>query len=226
MRSLAGSVALAAMLIGSPLAAHDATEQPRGRNHGTTMPPICRVSRRPRHRNPMRGCPPARLPLRSAAMSMSHAPGCHGAGTAAFTPAADHARPQHRPRLAARHRDRRRQGQVALRPISSGRRGFATATGTFHPQWASRDALLAPDTSRARCRCGLLPSRHGSSHGTSAVGLLGMPAHTAVCAWRPATLRAAVEARAAEPVTAGPTIVRRRVEAGAGRRAPRMAGGG
>src|SRR6476469_9117325 len=23
-------------------------------------------------------------------------------------------------------------------PISSGRRGFATATGTFHPQWASK----------------------------------------------------------------------------------------
>ena len=59
--------------------------------------------------------------------------------------------------------------------ISSGRRGFATPTGTFHPQWAakmwySRQYEDAP-----------MPNavffHHGTAfHGTSAVGLLGQPA--------------------------------------------------
>ncbi len=60
-------------------------------------------------------------------------------------------------------------------PISSGRAGYATKTGTFHPQWASR-------LWRSR-QYGYAPMPHAvffhrgtAFHGTSAVGLLGRPA--------------------------------------------------
>jgi L,D-transpeptidase catalytic domain len=60
-------------------------------------------------------------------------------------------------------------------PISSGRRGFATATGTFHPQWASkmhfsRQYEFAPMPHAVFFHRGM------AFHGTSSVGLLGQPA--------------------------------------------------
>jgi lipoprotein-anchoring transpeptidase ErfK/SrfK len=59
--------------------------------------------------------------------------------------------------------------------ISSGRRGFATPTGTFHPQrasrmWYSRQYEYAPMPNA------VFFHRGTAFHGTSTVGLLGQPA--------------------------------------------------
>jgi len=59
--------------------------------------------------------------------------------------------------------------------ISSGRRGFATPTGTFQPQWAakmwySRQYEYAPMPNA------VFFHRGTAFHGTNAVGLLGQPA--------------------------------------------------
>jgi lipoprotein-anchoring transpeptidase ErfK/SrfK len=59
--------------------------------------------------------------------------------------------------------------------ISSGRGGFATPTGTFHPQWAakmwySRQYEYAPMPNA------VFFHRGTAFHGTTAVGLLGQPA--------------------------------------------------
>jgi lipoprotein-anchoring transpeptidase ErfK/SrfK len=59
--------------------------------------------------------------------------------------------------------------------ISSGRRGFATPTGTFHPQWASK-MLYSHQYEYAAMPNAVFFHRGTAFHGTSAVGLLGQPA--------------------------------------------------
>jgi lipoprotein-anchoring transpeptidase ErfK/SrfK len=60
-------------------------------------------------------------------------------------------------------------------PISSGRRGFATPTGTFHPQWASK-MWHSRQYEYAPMPNAVFFHRGTAFHGTSAVGLLGQPA--------------------------------------------------
>ena len=60
-------------------------------------------------------------------------------------------------------------------PISSGRRGFATPTGTFHPQWASR-MHYSRQYEYAPMPHAVFFHRGTAFHGTSAVGMLGQPA--------------------------------------------------
>ena len=60
-------------------------------------------------------------------------------------------------------------------PISSGRRGFATPTGTFHPQWASR-MHYSRQYEYAPMPHAVFFHRGTAFHGTGAVGLLGQPA--------------------------------------------------
>jgi lipoprotein-anchoring transpeptidase ErfK/SrfK len=60
-------------------------------------------------------------------------------------------------------------------PISSGRRGFATPTGTFHPQWASK-MHFSRQYEFAPMPHAVFFHRGTAFHGTSAVGLLGQPA--------------------------------------------------
>jgi hypothetical protein len=59
--------------------------------------------------------------------------------------------------------------------ISSGRAGFATKTGTFHPQWASR-MWHSRQYEYAPMPHAVFFHRGTAFHGTSAVGLLGRPA--------------------------------------------------
>ena len=60
-------------------------------------------------------------------------------------------------------------------PISSGRRGYATPTGTFHPQWASK-MWHSRQYEYAPMPHAVFFHRGTAFHGTSAVGLLGQPA--------------------------------------------------
>jgi hypothetical protein len=60
-------------------------------------------------------------------------------------------------------------------PISSGRAGYATTTGTFHPQWASR-MWHSRQYDYAPMPHAVFFHRGTAFHGTSAVGLLGRPA--------------------------------------------------
>jgi lipoprotein-anchoring transpeptidase ErfK/SrfK len=59
--------------------------------------------------------------------------------------------------------------------ISSGRRGFATPTGTFHPQWAAR-MWYSRQYEYAPMPNAVFFHRGTAFHGTSTVGLLGQPA--------------------------------------------------
>jgi lipoprotein-anchoring transpeptidase ErfK/SrfK len=60
-------------------------------------------------------------------------------------------------------------------PISSGRRGFATPTGTFRPQWASK-MWHSRQYEWAPMPHAVFFHRGTAFHGTSAVRLLGSPA--------------------------------------------------
>ncbi|MGE0852077.1 MAG: L,D-transpeptidase [Hyphomicrobiaceae bacterium] len=60
-------------------------------------------------------------------------------------------------------------------PISSGRRGFATKTGTFKPQWASR-MWYSRQYEYAPMPHAIFFHRGTAFHGTTATGMLGRPA--------------------------------------------------
>ena len=60
-------------------------------------------------------------------------------------------------------------------PISSGRRGFATQTGTFKPQWASR-MWYSRQYEYAPMPHAIFFHRGTAFHGTTATGMLGQPA--------------------------------------------------
>jgi hypothetical protein len=60
-------------------------------------------------------------------------------------------------------------------PISSGRRGYATPTGTFHPQWASK-MWHSRQYEWAPMPHAVFFHRGTAFHGTNATGLLGSPA--------------------------------------------------
>ena len=169
MRSLAGGVVLAAMLAASPLAAQDATE------HSAAVPSA-----------------QDSLPREAAApLGTDQAPfGRHAVAVGSDAVAAPPAVPELAPPPAppppitlVLNTDLRAQRLTVIEngrakfvwPISSGRRGFATATGTFRPQWAakmwhSRQYEYAPMPHA------VFFHRGTAFHGTSAVGLLGQPA--------------------------------------------------
>src|SRR5262245_51324011 len=65
--------------------------------------------------------------------------------------------------------------QTHVWPISSGRPGFATKTGTFRPQWASR-MWYSRQYEYAPMPHAVFFNRGTAFHATSAVGLLGRPA--------------------------------------------------
>ena len=60
-------------------------------------------------------------------------------------------------------------------PISSGTAGYATKTGTFHPQWASR-MWRSRQYGYAPMPYAVFFHRGTAFHGTAATGLLGRPA--------------------------------------------------
>jgi lipoprotein-anchoring transpeptidase ErfK/SrfK len=60
-------------------------------------------------------------------------------------------------------------------PISSGRRGYPTPTGTFRPQWAAR-MWYSRQYEYSPMPHAVFFHRGTAFHGTGAVGLLGQPA--------------------------------------------------
>jgi len=160
MRSLAGSVALAVLLVGRPLAAQEAAE-----------PPAAAAPAAP-------AGPGATAP----AAGMMAAIGSDA--VAAPPPAIALAAPPPPPPvtlvlntdLGAQRLTVVENGKTRYTwAISSGRRGFATPTGTFQPQWASK-MWYSHQYEFAPMPNAVFFHRGTAFHGTSAVGLLGQPA--------------------------------------------------
>jgi hypothetical protein len=165
MRSVARGLALGILLAGTPVAAEDAGE------HSLAIAPPSATGAAAGN--------PAAYSLRSHAAAI-------GSDIAAAPPAVRELAPVPPPPppiTLVLNADLRAQRLTVIEngktkyswPISSGRRGFATPTGTFRPQWAarmwySRQYELAPMPHA------IFFHRGTAFHATSAVGLLGQPA--------------------------------------------------
>lgn len=169
MRSVAGCLALGVLLAGTPVAAEDAGEQLTGVSRTEVPAPATAMHA---------AGDPAGSPVRNHAAI--------GSDIAAAPPAVRELAPVPPPPppiTLVLNADLRAQRLTVIEngktkyawPISSGRRGFATPTGTFRPQWAarmwySRQYELAPMPHA------IFFHRGTAFHATSAVGLLGQPA--------------------------------------------------
>jgi hypothetical protein len=152
MRRLAGCVALAGLLVCSPALAEDAME---GLAALTASP-----------------SPSAAVTLSSATLALE-------AGHAAITAPPPPPPPTTlllRADLGAQRLTVLENGKAKYTwLISSGRSGFATRTGTFRPQWASR-MHYSRQYELAPMPHAVFFHRGTAFHGTSAVGMLGRPA--------------------------------------------------
>ena len=171
---LAGSVALAVMLVGGPLAAQDATEQPAA---AAAAPQAVEMPAK-EAAAPSKPDPEAKPAAKDAAAL--------GSDAVAAPPAVAELAPPPPPPppitlvlftdLAAQRLTVIENGKGKYSwPISSGRRGFATPTGTFHPQWASK-MWHSRQYEYAPMPHAVFFHRGTAFHGTGAVGLLGQPA--------------------------------------------------
>jgi lipoprotein-anchoring transpeptidase ErfK/SrfK len=171
---LAGSVALAVMLIGSPLAAQDATEQPAA----TAAAPQAVDTQGKEAVVPAKAdtdMQPAAKELVAVGSDAVAAP----SGIVELAPPP----PPPPPITLVLNTDLGSQRLTVIEngkakytwPISSGRRGFATPTGTFHPQWASK-MHYSRQYEFAPMPHAVFFHRGTAFHGTGAVGLLGQPA--------------------------------------------------
>src|SRR5882724_11448003 len=178
MRSLAVSVALAAMLVGGPLAAQDAAEQPTA---AAAAAPAVDASAKEAAAPPK---PEAQA--EPAAKDAAAVGGDAVAAPPAAVPVAESAPPPPPPPppitlvlntdLGSQRLTVVENGKAKYTwPISSGRRGFATPTGTFHPQWASK-MHYSRQYEFAPMPHAVFFHRGTAFHGTSATGLLGQPA--------------------------------------------------
>ena len=142
MRRLAGCVALAMMLGSSPLAAEQGPVAPEATK--TAEPGLGKAGIIFRH-------------------ARTHRPSVAGAAAAvASTPAADHARSEHRSRGAATYRHRERQGEARLADLIGPRR-LCHQNRHVPAAVGLPDVALPPIRVCAHAARGLLPSRHGVS---------------------------------------------------------------
>jgi lipoprotein-anchoring transpeptidase ErfK/SrfK len=166
MRKLGLAMALAVVLVGRPVAAQDAAQEP-------AQAPTPAAA------------PDAAFPVKPAAPVVRTMAGVGSDVIAAPPPAIELAPPPPPPPpitlvlnadLGAQRLTVVENGKARYSwAISSGRRGFATPTGTFQPLWAaklwySRQYEYAPMPNA------VFFHRGTAFHGTSAVGLLGQPA--------------------------------------------------
>jgi lipoprotein-anchoring transpeptidase ErfK/SrfK len=164
MRKLAGSIALAVLALGRPLAAQEAAEPPAA---ATSQPALPVLS------NAGQASAPVPVPRAQVDSDMVAAP----------PPVIDPAPPPPPPITLVLNTDLGAQtltvvenGKTKYRwVISSGRRGFATPAGTFQPQWASR-MWYSRQYEYAPMPNAVFFHRGTAFHGTSAVGRLGQPA--------------------------------------------------
>jgi lipoprotein-anchoring transpeptidase ErfK/SrfK len=173
------------MLLGSPIAAQDAAQQPTD----AAAPPAVEAAASAPSKTDVGAEPAAQSAAKSAAASESDA--VVGPPTAAVPSpspadqpaAAPPAPPPPPPITLVLNTDLSAQRVTVIEngkakytwPISSGRRGFATPMGTFHPQWASK-MHYSRQYEFAPMPHAVFFHRGTAFHGTGAVGLLGQPA--------------------------------------------------
>jgi hypothetical protein len=170
MRKLAGSIALAVLALGRPLAAQEAAEQPVAATAAPAEPGAPVPSPGGEASAPVPG------PQSAAEVGGSEK-------VAAPPPVIDPVPPPPPPITLVLNTDLGAQRLTVIEngktkytwAISSGRRGFATPTGTFQPQWASR-IWYSRQYEYAAMPNAVFFHRGTAFHGTSAVGLLGQPA--------------------------------------------------
>ena len=173
MRSLAGSAAFAVLLVCSPLSAQEAAEQPAAPATQTVDAPVQATKEAAAAASDAVATPPAAPELTPASPPPPPPPITLVLNTD----------------LGAQRLTVIENGKAKYAwPISSGRRGFATPTGTFHPQWASR-MHYSRQYEFAPMPHAVFFHRGTAFHGTGAVGLLASRLRTAACAWHRATRR-------------------------------------
>jgi lipoprotein-anchoring transpeptidase ErfK/SrfK len=174
MRSLAGCVALALVLVGSPLAAQESAQ------------PAVAAAAPPAADTPAQGAAaPAKADAVAEPVAAKHTAAVGSDVVAAPTGVIELAPPPPPPPpiTLVLNTDLRAQRVTVIEngrarytwPISSGRRGYATPTGTFRPQWASR-MHYSRQYDYAPMPHAVFFHRGTAFHGTGAVGLLGQPA--------------------------------------------------
>jgi lipoprotein-anchoring transpeptidase ErfK/SrfK len=172
MRGLAGSAVIAVLLVGSPLGAQESSERPvAAAPQAVEMP-----TKEPAPQSPAdRQTPPAAREVIAV-----------GSDTVAAPPVVIELAPPPPPPppiTLVLNTDLRAQRVTVIEngkakytwPISSGRRGYATPTGTFRPQWASK-MWYSRQYEYASMPHAVFFHRGTAFHGTGAVGMLGQPA--------------------------------------------------
>jgi lipoprotein-anchoring transpeptidase ErfK/SrfK len=184
MKRFAGCVALAILLIGGPAAAEDAVEQ---RAAPAAERPAATASGQEAATASSGTSKDAQPPAKEDATTNTagSAPAADaGSPAPAAAPVADPAPPPPPPPITlVLNTDLRAQRLTVVEngktkyvwPISSGRSGFATPTGTFHPQWASK-MWHSRQYEFAPMPHAVFFHRGTAFHGTGATGLLGQPA--------------------------------------------------
>jgi lipoprotein-anchoring transpeptidase ErfK/SrfK len=188
MKRFAGCMALAILWIGSPVVAGDAVDQPAAAATerpaaGAPAPEGGGAAQASTNSDaqPASNSNAATSPAAASAPAAETAdPAPAAAPVADPTPPAPPAPP---PITLVLNTDLRAQRLTVIEngktryawPISSGRRGFATPTGTFHPQWASR-MWHSRQYEYAPMPHAVFFHRGTAFHGTGATGLLGQPA--------------------------------------------------
>jgi lipoprotein-anchoring transpeptidase ErfK/SrfK len=177
MKAFASGTALALFLLCAPLAAEEAADPPP--SAATANPataPAVETAREPQA-----------AAAETAPPSPAAAPPVEGAPAAPATaPVVDPAPPAPPPpppitlvldtNLGTQRLTVIENGKTRyVWPISSGRRGYATQTGTFRPQWASR-MWYSRQYEYSPMPHAVFFHRGTAFHGTGAVGMLGQPA--------------------------------------------------
>lgn len=184
MKRFAGCVALAILLIGGSAAAQEAVdpravpaaEKPRATASGQEAATASAGTSKDAQ-------PPAKEDAAANAAGATPASET-GSPAPATAPIADPTPPPSPPPITlVLNTDLRTQRLTVIEngktkyvwPISSGRRGYATPTGTFHPQWASK-MWHSRQYEYAPMPHAVFFHRGTAFHGTGATGLLGQPA--------------------------------------------------
>jgi lipoprotein-anchoring transpeptidase ErfK/SrfK len=176
MRSLAGLVLLAVLLTVGPLAAEDITDPPAAATAAAAPQAVDMPAGEPQ---PAPKADALAQPTANSLAAIGSDVVAAPTGVVELAPTP----PPPPPITLVLNADLRAQRLTVIEngktrytwPISSGRSGFATPTGTFHPQWASK-MWYSRQYEYAPMPHAVFFHRGTAFHGTGAVGLLGQPA--------------------------------------------------
>jgi lipoprotein-anchoring transpeptidase ErfK/SrfK len=182
MKHFAGRVALAILLTSGPAVAEDAVEQAASPDTGR---PAATIAEQEGATAPASPSKDAQSPDKDGAAANMPPATERDSPASAVAPVADPTPPPPPPPpitlvlntdLGAQRLSVIESGKTKyVWPISSGRRGYATPTGTFHPQWASK-MWHSRQYEFAPMPHAVFFHRGTAFHGTGSTGLLGQPA--------------------------------------------------